>query len=108
VEKNGEVRQATNDNIMRSMHSPCLITKATDTLSAYVITIAFPRQQWLGECASILRYTCIACLVLSGLFLDTVMRIQFLNCGKFYRQRSDYKFPERFCRRELSGLLEFL
>jgi hypothetical protein len=36
------------------------ITKATDTHSEYVIFIAFPWQQWLGERASMLRYTCIA------------------------------------------------
>jgi len=31
--------------------------KATNTHSDYVLFIAFPRQQWLGERASILRYT---------------------------------------------------
>ena len=36
---------------------------ATNTLSEYVIFIAFPQQQWLHERASVLRYTCIACLV---------------------------------------------
>jgi hypothetical protein len=29
----------------------------------YIILIAFPQQQWLHECASILRYAWIACLV---------------------------------------------
>jgi hypothetical protein len=29
----------------------------------YVILIAFPRQQWFHERASVLRYTYIACLV---------------------------------------------
>ena len=33
------------------------IPKATDTLSEYVIHIAFPLQQWLQEHASMLRYT---------------------------------------------------
>jgi hypothetical protein len=40
----------------------CWIAKATDTHSAYVTRIAFPLQQWLHECASVLRYTYIACL----------------------------------------------
>jgi hypothetical protein len=39
-----------------------LITKATNTLSEYLIFIAFPLQQWLHERASMLRYTYIACL----------------------------------------------
>ena len=39
------------------------ITKATSTLSEYVIFIAFPLQQWLEESASKLRCTHIACLV---------------------------------------------
>jgi hypothetical protein len=45
------------------MRIACWITKATDTHSEYVILIAFPRQQWLNERASVLRYTYIACLV---------------------------------------------
>ena len=40
------------------------ITKATNTHSGYVILTPFPRQQWLCECAWILGYTYIACLVL--------------------------------------------
>jgi hypothetical protein len=43
------------------------ITKATDTHSEYVILIAFLRQQWLRERASMLRYTYIACLVYNRL-----------------------------------------
>jgi hypothetical protein len=34
----------------------CCISKVTDTLR-YIILIAFPRQQWLQERASMLRYT---------------------------------------------------
>jgi hypothetical protein len=41
----------------------CLIPKATNTHSEYVIIIAFPLQQWLRERASTLRYTYIACIV---------------------------------------------
>jgi hypothetical protein len=52
-----------HDNIIRRMCFACWITKATDTHSEYVTLIAFPRQQWLRERASVLRYTYIACLV---------------------------------------------
>jgi hypothetical protein len=37
------------------MHFACWITKATDTHSEYVILIAFTRQQWLHERASMFR-----------------------------------------------------
>ena len=37
----------------------CRITKAADIHSECVILIAFPRQQWLRERASVLRYTYI-------------------------------------------------
>jgi hypothetical protein len=55
VEKYGKTRHATDDNIIRRMRFACWITKATGTHSEYVIIIAFPREQWLGERASILR-----------------------------------------------------
>ena len=62
-EKYGTAGQATDDNIIRRMRFACWITKATDTHSEYVILIAFPRQQWLRERASVLRCTHIACHV---------------------------------------------
>ena len=46
-----------------SMRFACWILKATKTYSEYVILTVFPRQQWLRERASMLRYTHIACLV---------------------------------------------
>jgi hypothetical protein len=45
------------------MRFTCRTTKATDTQSEYVILLAFARQQWLNERASMLRYSYIACLV---------------------------------------------
>jgi hypothetical protein len=48
--------------MIRRMHFACWITKATDTHSEYVILIAFPRQKWLRERASMVRYAYIACL----------------------------------------------
>jgi hypothetical protein len=63
VEKYGTARQTTDDNKILRMRFTCWITKATDTHSEYVILIAFPRQQWLRERVSVLRYTYIDCLV---------------------------------------------
>jgi hypothetical protein len=56
-------RQATDDNIIQRMRFACWINKATDTSLEYVMLIVFPRQQWLRERASILRYTYIAYLI---------------------------------------------
>jgi hypothetical protein len=55
AEKYGTAAQATDNNILRPMCILCWITKATDTHSEYVIVIAFPQQQWLGESARLLR-----------------------------------------------------
>jgi hypothetical protein len=66
VEKYGTARQVTDDNIIRRMRFACWITKATDTNSEYVIFIAFARQQWLRERASMLRYAYISYLVLAA------------------------------------------
>ena len=41
----------------------CWITN-TDTHAEYAIIISFPRQQWLSEGVSVIRYTYIACLVI--------------------------------------------
>jgi hypothetical protein len=45
------------------MRTACWIPKATHTHGGYLILIAFPLQQWLPECTSVLHYVCIACLV---------------------------------------------
>ena len=47
----------------RLMCIECWIPKATNTLPGYVTLTAFLLQQWLYECTSMLRYTCIACRV---------------------------------------------
>jgi hypothetical protein len=49
--KNG----ATYDNIIWCICFACCITKAADTHAEYVILIAFPRQQLLRKCTSMLR-----------------------------------------------------
>jgi len=63
VEKFGSFRQATDDNLIRRMSFARWITKATNTHSEYVILITFPLQQWLCECASMLRYKYTVCFV---------------------------------------------
>jgi len=42
------------------MRITCWIPKTTDAYSEYVITTAFPLQQWLYERASMLYYTYLA------------------------------------------------
>jgi hypothetical protein len=54
-----DTRQMT---ILR-LHILRLVPKATNTLSEYVILIAFPRQQWLRERFYVLSYTYFACPV---------------------------------------------
>jgi hypothetical protein len=68
VEKYGRARHATDDNTIRRMRIACWITKAIETHSEYVILIAFPRQQWLRERASMIRLYvhCLYCLLKSN------------------------------------------
>ena len=46
MEKCGTAGQVTDDKMT---HALCWIRKATNTFSEYVIHIAFPIQEWLGE-----------------------------------------------------------
>jgi hypothetical protein len=50
-----------HDSIIRRMHFAWWITKDIDPHSEYVILIAFPRQNWFRERASMLRL-CVYCL----------------------------------------------
>ena len=52
------------------MRIACWITKATYMHSEYVIFIVFLLQQLLDKCASMLRYTSIACLVTFNILLS--------------------------------------
>jgi len=72
VEKYCTTGQATDDNINGLISFACCIPKATDTHSRYVILVAFPRQKWFGEHASMSNYTCIACLVKVTFIFHTV------------------------------------
>ena len=51
--KCGGTRESPCDDITRRKAFACRITKATYTLSEYVVFIAFPRQQWFRERASL-------------------------------------------------------
>ena len=61
--KYGEARQATDSNTLRSMPFACWVNKATDTHLQYVILIAFPLLQQVGQRTSILILTYTGCLV---------------------------------------------
>jgi len=52
---------------IRRMRFACCISKAAAIHTECVILTAFPRQQWLHDPVSMLRYTYIACLVLPTL-----------------------------------------
>jgi hypothetical protein len=54
--------QTIEGNTIWRMRFACWMTKAKDTNSEYVTLIAFPLQQWLNECASMLRNTYTAYL----------------------------------------------
>jgi len=60
VAKYGRGRQATDDYITRRMQ---FVYWRGYKQSEYVILTASPRQQWLPERASLLRYTYTACIV---------------------------------------------
>jgi hypothetical protein len=77
------------------MDFKCLITKGIDAHSEYVILIAFPRQQWLRERATVLRLYihCLssgagpgfvgpeACTILGGLFKKNNTKLQIQKLG---------------------------
>jgi hypothetical protein len=73
------------------MRIACWMPNATNTLSEYVTIIAFPQQQWLHERASVLRYTCIACLAFfyfefNGEVLKPVLGVFYRSiCTKIIR-----------------------
>ena len=61
------------------MRITCWIPTATNTHSEYAILIAFPLQQLFHERASLLRYTHIACPVLTNITLCEVKCNQLIN-----------------------------
>jgi hypothetical protein len=69
VEKYGKASQAKHDIIIRRIRFECWITTATDPHPVFLIITAFPRQIWLAERPSILRYTYITCLITTAVAL---------------------------------------
>ena len=63
MDKYCRIGHATDDHIIGCMRIACWIPTATDTLSEYVLLIAFSRQQSLREIALISNYTYRACFV---------------------------------------------
>ena len=49
------------------MRIACWITKDTNRHSECIVVVAFLLQQWLHECASMLHYMYIVCLVCTPL-----------------------------------------
>jgi len=93
VKKYRRARQATYDmaepdrsHMIWRMRFAYWIPKATYTHSKYVVLIAFPRQQWSRERASILRYTHIAFLVILSLvhMKDSLCLDAWLTVGSFF------------------------
>jgi hypothetical protein len=60
VKKCDGARQARDDNKMWHMCFACWITVAANTLTEYVVLIAFSWQVWLHKCTSVLCYMYIA------------------------------------------------
>jgi hypothetical protein len=95
----GIAGQATDDNIIRRMRFACWITKATDTHPEYVILIAYPRQQWLRERASLLRYThnsYLFCLFSLTFSISHCLSWYFLSCTHRKPLSSWLLFPDIF------------
>jgi hypothetical protein len=86
MEKCCRAGQATDDNIIRRRRFGCCITKVTYTHSEYVILIAFPRQQWLRERASLLYYTYIVLLKYDffsvAIFHEVLVYLTLLEVGQ--------------------------
>ena len=47
------------------MRIVCWIPKSTNTHSGFVILTAFQQQQWLHDLSTLLRYTYVACRVIT-------------------------------------------
>ena len=63
------------------MRFACWITEATYTHSCCVILVAFLLQQWLRECVSVLRHTCVASLVVP-LTYSVCVSVCYTRCAR--------------------------
>jgi hypothetical protein len=57
MEKHGRIVQSTDDNIIRGKRFESWLIKAINKYLECVTFIAFPRQKWLREIASMLRFS---------------------------------------------------
>jgi hypothetical protein len=64
------------------------IPKATNTHLEYVISIAFPLEQWLQKRGSILRYTYIACRVYIYIYIYIYISLSIHRCYPLYLGRT--------------------
>ena len=85
MKKYGTAGEATDENITRRIRTACRITRATDTHPEYAILINFPRQQWLRERKSVLRYTYSAVLN-SSVGTGRSKQVQFKTGGQSVSQ----------------------
>jgi len=77
----GGAEQVTGENVIRRMRFACWITRATNTPSEYVILIALPRQQWLRERASVLRYSALPVVLSFSSNLDELCHPYYFACA---------------------------
>jgi hypothetical protein len=61
------------------MRIACWVTKATSTLSEYIIIIGFPHPQWLQERAPMLHYRYNACLISIAVYFTSVSHMAVLS-----------------------------
>ena len=64
MEEYGRAGEAADGNKIRRMGIASWITKATNTHSEHETLIAFPREQYLRELSSILRYTSVVSFII--------------------------------------------
>jgi hypothetical protein len=81
MEKLCTVRQATDDKIIQRIRFACLITKATETHSEYVILIPFSTAAMVtGTRINITLYAhCLTCLMLNMVVLIVTTRVLKVN-----------------------------
>jgi len=74
-------------NIIQRLRTACWITKATNTHSEYEILIAFPRQRWLGEHASVFIRPLPVVLIFTGLRNSNLITVWCPNIMSLCRQQ---------------------
>jgi len=87
VETYGRTRQATDYSIIWRMRFACWVITGYRHHLEFVALIAFPRQQWLGERASMSRLYIRALPILFSLcFRESCGQTYFKKIGRCYWQ----------------------